>query len=595
MTVAEPAERPGRAAMSERGCAFGIGVAAPIQLMAGTGGARAGDREVVLELGSSAELDDAWGSGRSERVLERVRRDGRLVMAVDHQPDLGYRVYAPCNGRHLVSPDGARIFSARPIHALWRWQRLLFAQVLPLAATLQGLELLHASAAEWNGRTFGLVARAGTGKTSVAAHVVARGGVLVTDDVLALEERSGVVMAHPGAASLSIDSAELVRMPPNGRPRLGSQVGRADKVVLAAELATVRRPSDTSTSSSGRRRDGCASRRSTPDPVRLLANSFNTYVRTPERIVNQLAVVDRLARTVPAFSVRIPSGEDASSVARGGHRTHGEGMTDRPVATGFRHIELIKPIRLRTKAALVVEIVITYARVRWLLWRHDLPHCRCDAPRERPAHDRPAPPGDRRSARTWHRADAALRPLRFALSRTLTRAARHARAPGHRLDSRHRGRRRARILRARVGRERWPRAPSPPRRELPADRAMTEATRSHVLASTEIRNPAGLTPLEIACATMLGTDDRQSSPGRAPGRFPGRNGQRHPRAGAGNRSLSRFVLGRQGVCLAARGGHGRGAEPGPRRPHPRDTALRGNVVGERRPTPGAHRLAPRSR
>ena len=53
-----------------------------------------------------------------------------------------------------------------------------------------------------------------------------------------------------------------------------------------------------------------------PDPVRLLANSFNTYVRTPERIVNQLAVVDRLAQTVPAFSVRIPSGEDASSVAR---------------------------------------------------------------------------------------------------------------------------------------------------------------------------------------------------------------------------------------------------------------------------------------
>jgi len=237
-------------------------------------------------------------------------------MTVDHHPDHGYRVYAPRNGRHLVSPDGAQIFSTRPIHALWRWQRLLLAQVLPLSATLQGLELLHASAAEWNDRTFALVARAGTGKTSVAAHVVARGGVLVTDDVLALEDKDDVVMAHPGAASLSIDPAELRRMPPTGRQRLGPHIGRADKIVLAPRLATVaaplRRIYFLERPSSGRLRIVPLA----PDPVRLLANSFNTYVRTPDRIVNQLAVVDRLAQNVPAFSVRIPSSEDASSVAR---------------------------------------------------------------------------------------------------------------------------------------------------------------------------------------------------------------------------------------------------------------------------------------
>jgi hypothetical protein len=315
MTVAEPAERPGRAATSDRCCAFGIGITAPVQLMASACRASAGGREVVLKLGSTAELDGAWCPGTAERVLDRRRRDGRLVMAVDHHPDLGYRVYAPHNGRHLVSRDGARIFSTRPIRAPWRWQRLLIAQVLPLAATLQGLELLHASAAEWDGRTFGLVARSGAGKTSVAAHVVARGGVLVTDDVLALEERGDVAVAHAGAASLSIDPAELTRMPPTGRRRLGGHVGRADKVVLAAEVATEPAPLSRmyflERPSSGRMRIVPLA----PDPVRLLANSFNTYVRTPERIVNQLAVIDRLSRTVPAFSVRIPSCEDASSVA----------------------------------------------------------------------------------------------------------------------------------------------------------------------------------------------------------------------------------------------------------------------------------------
>src|SRR5262245_11969164 len=157
MTVTKLAELPGRAGTSERCCAFGIGITAPVQLMASSCGASAGGREVVLGLGSAAELDGAWRSGTAERVLERRRRDGRLVMAVDHHPDLGFRVYAPHNGRHLVSPDGARIFSTRPVRALWRWQRLLLAQVLPLAATLQGLELLHASAVGWRGRTFGLV------------------------------------------------------------------------------------------------------------------------------------------------------------------------------------------------------------------------------------------------------------------------------------------------------------------------------------------------------------------------------------------------------------------------------------------------------
>jgi hypothetical protein len=47
--------------------------------------------------------------------------------------------------------------------------------------------------------------------------------------------------------------------------------------------------------------------------------------------------------------------------------THSSAAADWPVH------ELIKPIPPRAKAALVVEIVVMYGRVRWLLWRHDLP------------------------------------------------------------------------------------------------------------------------------------------------------------------------------------------------------------------------------
>ncbi len=48
-------------------------------------------------------------------------------------------------------------------------------------------------------------------------------------------------------------------------------------------------------------------------------------------------------------------------------------MTERPVAAGSPHHELTKPVRPQAKIALGVEIVMTYGRVRWLLWRRDLP------------------------------------------------------------------------------------------------------------------------------------------------------------------------------------------------------------------------------
>ena len=49
---------------------------------------------------------------------------------------------------------------------------------------------------------------------------------------------------------------------------------------------------------------------------------------------------------------------------------------------------------------------------------------------------------------------------------------------------------------------------------------MTEATKPEVRAWTGLGNPAGLRTLEIACSTMLGTDDRQPLPVVRPGTSP---------------------------------------------------------------------------
>jgi hypothetical protein len=311
------------------GYAFGLQVVSPRQLpvLPPAPDRARGRRRTTIRPVAAADLEREWAGARSpERVLERRYRDGRLVMSVDYDGGTGYRVYAPRNGRHLVSPDGARISSAVPRIAPWRWQRLLFAQALPLAATLRGLELLHASAVQLDGRVVAFVARAGTGKTSLAAHLVAGGARLVTDDVLAVEWLDERLVAHPGPPTFNVAQEQLALFSAEGRERLGQVLGTADKRILAtpvvdgprplAALYRLQRPVGERI-----RIEGAGS-----DPLRILANSFNVYVRTPSRIENQLETAARITETVPTFTVAIPSDASAADIARA-VTSHGAGRT----------------------------------------------------------------------------------------------------------------------------------------------------------------------------------------------------------------------------------------------------------------------------
>jgi hypothetical protein len=296
------------------GYVFGLRVASafPIPVAAANG---SGSRTASLELVSREALARAWRPREAESVLERRDPRGRLVLSIDRHDALGYLVSAPRHGRHIVSPDGRRVRAALPNVAPWRCHRLLFAQVLPLAATLQGLELFHASAVAVDGRGYGFIAPSGTGKTSVAAHLVARGATFVADDVLALEPHAGGIRVHPGGGMASVHASELRAIDPARRDRLGPVLGRSDKVQLAIELADRAVPL---AALFFLERDPRASRlelveSEAPDPQPLLASSFISYVSTPERLTTHLEVCGRIAESVPVARVRIP----ASVTARG--------------------------------------------------------------------------------------------------------------------------------------------------------------------------------------------------------------------------------------------------------------------------------------
>jgi hypothetical protein len=262
-------------------------------------------------------IDRAWRLQDGEIPLERRHSDGRLFLRVDCHEQHGFRVSAPYYGRHLIAPDGSAIASALPRVPPARWQRLFFAQVLPLASALQGLAVFHASAVMVRDRVLAFVGPSGSGKTSLATHLVALGASFVTDDVLALEPDGGDILAHPGPARLSIEDAELRRVPSTQQARIGPCVGRSDKLML--EPTPIPAPLPLGglyflRPDSGYDRMTIVEPES-PSSQPLLGASFLSYLSSPAFLERHLDACAAVAESVPIYEVELPRACRARDVA----------------------------------------------------------------------------------------------------------------------------------------------------------------------------------------------------------------------------------------------------------------------------------------
>lgn len=304
-----------------RGTAFGISLETPFPLPwllpASENGA--GARQSSVQVVSLREFTRLWATAEPTRVLRRTYPDGSPMLTIDRDESLGYCVEWPGHGRHLVARDGRRIVSVLPELPPWRWQKFLFAVVLPLAARLHGLEVFHASAVAVERRVFAFTAPSGVGKSSLAAHLAARGAELVSDDVIAVElgANGAGPLVFPSPSMASIADRELAAMTAEGRGRLGSVIGRSDKVVLAANV--VERPLPLAglyfLRRSGSGLDLAISEIEPPDPRLLLGATFVSYIREPEQLVRQLDACARIAASLRTFEVRIPRSFAAREVA----------------------------------------------------------------------------------------------------------------------------------------------------------------------------------------------------------------------------------------------------------------------------------------
>lgn len=176
----------------------------------------------------------------------------------------------------------------------------------------RGHLVLHASAVEMDGAAWGFVGRAGMGKSTMAALMCSAGGVLITDDVLRVDDVSGRPVARLGATELRLrkgaDSlvarfdggVPQVRRSADDREVLRLQDGATDRLPL--DVLVVPFPSRTTDRVEVHRLTG---------PEALLALSGYPRLlgwRDPAVQRSQFAMTAALVERVPVVAASVPWG-----------------------------------------------------------------------------------------------------------------------------------------------------------------------------------------------------------------------------------------------------------------------------------------------
>ncbi|MDX6583382.1 MAG: hypothetical protein QOI10_2566 [Solirubrobacterales bacterium] len=285
-----------------RSHAFGINVETTFEAPGlPEGGARL--PRTRIERVSEQEIAGRWDAARAERLQQETlsQRRRQPDRTIDRSPAGEYLLYARHFGTALISASGDRVLCAPPAVEAWRWQRFLVGRVLPWAALLRGRELLHASTVRIGDRAVAVLAASGFGKTSVAARLMLRGGGFITDDVLALTDDGGEVLAHPGPAIVALRPSERDALEPGERRRLGRVLGRSGKTYVAVEREPAPVPLGAlyflePAAEGGGFESGV-------DPRRLLASAFIAGVDSPRRLEGLLDLCARLEATVPIWRI----------------------------------------------------------------------------------------------------------------------------------------------------------------------------------------------------------------------------------------------------------------------------------------------------
>jgi hypothetical protein len=168
-------------------------------------------RWLELRLDLRPSPADGWPSD-ARRVGIQHDKHGHERFTVSAHERAGYRLAGDGYGEHVLSRDGLRLRCAPHGAHDHDWQRFLIAQVLPFAAAVRGLEVLHAGAVVIGGRALLLLGASGAGKTTLALALTRLGAGFLADDAVALERSGERLLAHPGTPVAAVGRGQAERL-----------------------------------------------------------------------------------------------------------------------------------------------------------------------------------------------------------------------------------------------------------------------------------------------------------------------------------------------------------------------------------------------
>jgi hypothetical protein len=243
--------------------------------------ATAGAPDVICTVGELPQIDDA-------KLVALDRDDAPYTLARAGETYL------------LAYADGTRFAVARGSLAMTWSDPLTFEDActyLPgapfaLLLRLRGIACLHASAVTFEGRTTAYVGASGAGKSTRAAMMLARGATLVSEDVLAVAERGGAIVALPGYAGIRLwpEAVELLSGSRDALPIISPTWDKRILGVDASQFADTPRAIDEIIFLDG-----------TPDlspALRLVANAYRPEMLDASMRQNEFEIFAELAERV---------------------------------------------------------------------------------------------------------------------------------------------------------------------------------------------------------------------------------------------------------------------------------------------------------
>jgi hypothetical protein len=150
----------------------------------------------------------------------------------------------------------------------------------------------------------------------LAAALLRAGGLLLSDDAVALTLRDGELVAHAGSLALQLRAADDERLIPVERDALGRAAGVVEgKRCYVSAGAPAPAPFGGLFLLERSAEQPAIERLEAISPFALLASTFNLSVRTPQRLRRQLDVVAALAASGLVYRLRVQPGVDATALA----------------------------------------------------------------------------------------------------------------------------------------------------------------------------------------------------------------------------------------------------------------------------------------